>query len=297
MKAFMPFLFAVVALSQLTLLANGPADPVFEGCFVKAKDEVEIPAQKEGVLTEMAVVEGSAVKKGAIIAVIDDREARAAVKVAEFSVQAADKRASDDIEARFAAKSADVAKVDWERDLEANRRAPGAVPDIEVQQKKLMWEKSKLQMEKAQNDQVLASLDANVKRAELEAAEVALKKRSIYAPFDGEVVKLHREKSEWVNPGDPLLTLMRFDKLYVEAFVSAGDYNRGELMGRSVAVAVPRARDKKVMLKGTVIHVGQLVEGSGSYLVRAEIANTKEGQYWTVQPGMAQTATMTIHLQ
>lgn len=288
--------WAVVALNSPALGANG-VDPTFEGCLVKVKDKVEIPAQKEGVITEMAVVEGSSVKSGAKIAVIDDREAKAAVNVARYSLQAAEKRAKDDIEARFAAKSADVSKVDWERDLEANRRAAGAVPEIEVAQKKLMYEKSLLQMEKAANDQILAALDANVKRAELEAAGVALEKRSIHAPFDGEVVKLHREKSEWVNPGDPILTLMRFDKLYVEAFVSAGDFNRGELMGRAVTVAVPRARGDRVLLKGTVVHVGQLVEGSGSYLVRAEIANIKDGQYWAVQPGMAQTATMTIHLQ
>lgn len=297
MKHFAWFAIAIVALNNLTLLANGPTDPVFEGCQVKVKDEVEIPAQKEGVLTQMAVVEGSAVKAGAKIAVIDDREARAAVKVAEYSLDAAEKRAKDNIEGRFAAKSAEVAKVDWERDIEANLRAQGAVPDIEVQQKKLMYEKSILQKEKADNDQALAALDAKVKGAELDAAQVALEKRSIYAPFDGEVVKLHREKSEWVNPGDPILTLMRFDKLYVEAFVSAKEFDRGELMGRKVTVAVPRARGREVMLNGTVVHVAQLVEGSGSYLVRAEVANTKEGQYWSVQPGFMQIAKMTIHLK
>jgi multidrug resistance efflux pump len=295
MKHFAWFAFAIVAINNLPLSANGPTDPVLEPCWVKAKDEVEIPAQKEGVLTEMAVVEGSPVKAGSKIAVIDDREARAAVKVADFSLKAAEKRASDNIEARFAAKSADVAKVDWERDIEANRRAPGAVPDIEVQQKKLMYEKSTLQMEKAENDQVLAGLDAKVKGAELEAAKVALEKREIYAPFDGEVVKLHREKSEWVNPGDPILTLMRFDKLYVETFVSAKEFDRGELVGRPVTVVVQRARDKQITVEGKVVHVGQLIESGGNYAVRAEINNIKEENSWAVQPGLGR-AKMTIHL-
>jgi multidrug resistance efflux pump len=295
MKHFTWFAFAIVAFNNLPLNANGPTDPVLEPCWVKAKDEVEIPAQKEGVLTEMAVVEGSTVTQGSKVAVIDDREARAAVNVAKYSLEAAEKRAKDDIEARFAAKSADVAKVDWERDIEANRRAPGAVPDIEVQQKKLMYEKSTLQMEKAGNDQILAALDARVKKAELDAAGVALQKRTIYAPFDGEVVKLHREKSEWVNPGDPILTLMRFDKLYVEAFVSAKNFDRGELVGRPVTVVVQRARDNEVTVKGNVVHVGQLIESGGNYAVRAEINNIREDKSWAVQPGLGR-AKMIVHL-
>ena len=273
------------------------SDPVLEPCLVKVKDEVEIPAQKEGVLTEMGVKEGSPVEEGAKIAVIDDREAQAAVNIAKFAQEAAEKRAKDDIEARFATKTAEVAKKDWDRDIEANRRSPGAVPEVEVIQKKLLFEKSQLQIEKAENDQVLASLDAKTKSAERAAAEVALEKRTIYAPFAGEVVKLHREKSEWVNPGDPILTLMRFDKLYVEAFVGAKDFDRGELMGRPVTVAIQRARGNEITLQGTVVHVGQLIESGGLYLVRAEIVNTKEGDNWAIQPGMGQRAKMTIHLQ
>jgi multidrug resistance efflux pump len=165
-----------------------------------------------------------------------------------------------------------------------------------VQQKKLMYEKSVLQKEKALNDQLLAELDAKVKGAELDAARVALEKRTIYAPFDGEVVKLHREKSEWVNPGDPILTLMRFDKLYVETFASAKKFDRGELVGRPVTVVVQRARDNQVTLQGKVVHVGQLIESGENYTVRAEIDNIKEQNSWAVQPGLGR-AKMTIHLQ
>ncbi len=296
----MRVLFIICLSFTFTSLAMGSdnlSDPVLERCLIKVKDEVEIPAQKEGVLTEMSVIEGSAVEAGAKIAVIDDREAKAAVEVAKFAQEAAQEKAKDDIEARFASKTADVAKVDWERDLEANRRHAGSVPEIEISQKKLMYEKSQLQIEKATKDQYLAALDAKTKKAERDAAEVSLEKRTIYAPFAGEVVKLQREKSEWVNPGDAILTLMRFDKLYVEAFVTARDFDRAELMGRPVTVGVQRARGNEITLQGTVVHVGQLIESGGNYLVRAEITNTKEGNFWAVQPGMGQRAKMTIHLQ
>jgi multidrug resistance efflux pump len=291
---------ALLAVHCLTngVWANGTvSDHVFEPCHVRVKDEVELPAQKEGVITELGVIEGTSVKEGDKIGVIDDREAKAAVKIAKFAEEQAQQKASDDIEARFASKSAEVAKKDWDRDVEANRRSPGAVPEIEVTQKKLMYEKSQLQIEKAEKDQLLAALDAKTKSAERAAAEVALEKRTMFAPFDGEVVRLHREKSEWVNPGDPILTLMRFDKLYAEAKVPVNQFDREELLGQSVTVTVPRARGKEKSLPGKIVHVSQLVESGGYWGVRAEVENTKEGDSWAIQPSLSPRAKMTIHVE
>lgn len=296
MKHFAWLAVVIAALNNSPLSANTPTDPVLEPCLVKAKNEVEIPAQKEGMLIELNVLEGSVVKEGERIAVIDDREAKAQVEVSQYALNAAKQKALDTIEERFAAKSAEVAKVDLERDLEANRRQPGAVPEIEISQKQLMLEKSTLQIEKAQKDRVLAELDAKTKEAELGAANVALKKRSIFAPFSGEVVKLVREKSEWVNPGDPILTLMRFDVLYAEARAPVSQFDREDLLGKNVTVTVPRARGREISLPGKVVHVSQMVESGGTLTVRAEVQNVKEGTSWAIQPSISPRAKMTIHL-
>lgn len=295
----MKILSLTMALSLFLSTAvanNGGTDPVLEPCLVKAKSEVEIPAQKEGTLIELGVLEGSVVKEGDKIAVIDDREAKAQVEVSKYALDAANQKAVDTIEERFAAKSAEVAKVDLERDVEANRRQPGAVPEIEISQKQLMLEKSTLQIEKAQKDRTISRLDAKTKEAELGAAQVALEKRSIYAPFSGEVVKLQREKSEWVNPGDPILTLMRFDVLYAEARAPVSQFDREDLLGKNVTVTVPRARGKEISLPGKIVHVSQMVESGGTLTVRAEVQNVKEGTSWAIQPSISPRAKMTIHL-
>jgi multidrug efflux pump subunit AcrA (membrane-fusion protein) len=295
----MRILFVLMVFNLFTLAAvanNGGADPVLEPCLVKAKSEVEIPAQKEGMLIELNVLEGSVVKEGDKIAVIDDREAKAQVEVSTYALNAAKQKAKDDIEERFAAKSAEVAEVDLKRDLAANEDVQGSVPAIEISQKELMLEKSRLQIEKAQKDRIIAELDAKTKEAELGAAKVALEKRSIYAPFSGEVVKLQREKSEWVNPGDPILTLMRFDVLYAEARAPVSQFDREDLIGKSVTVTVPRARGREISLPGKVVHVSQMVESGGNLTVRAEVQNVKEGTSWAIQPSISPRAKMTIHL-
>lgn len=296
MKHFAWLAVAIATLNNLPLFANSANDAVLEPCLVKAKNEVEIPAQKEGTLIELNVLEGSVVKEGERIAVIDDREAKAQVEVSKYALNAAKQKALDTIEERFAAKSAEVAKVDLQRDLAANADVQGSVPQIEISQKELMVEKSTLQVEKAQKDRVIAELDAKTKEAELGAAKVALEKRAIVAPFSGEVVKLVREKSEWVNPGDPILTLMRFDVLYAEARAPVNQFDREDLLGKNVTVTVPRAHGKEISLPGKVVHVSQMVESGGTLTVRAEVQNVKEGTSWAIQPSISPRAKMTIHM-
>ncbi len=282
------------------LIAGRPAtvlggDVVLHSCFVKVLYEARIPAPVAGVLIEMQMQEGTQLNKGDTLAVIDDREAAAALRIAQYGFEAAGKRAEDQIEEQYAKKAAEVAYYDWQQDMKANKDHPGAIPAIEVRQKKLVFQRSTLQIEKAQKDRELASLDANTKKAELDAAQMALNWRKITAPVDGEVVTTYRHQDEWVNPGDPILKLVRFDVLDVEGDVYAGEYDRGELLGRPVTVYVTKARGREVSVEGLVVHVSQLVQSDGSYVVRAEIENKREDQGWLIQPGVE--AKMEIHLE
>ncbi|MCH2113617.1 MAG: HlyD family efflux transporter periplasmic adaptor subunit [Pirellulales bacterium] len=261
---------------------------------VKLRDEVRIPASEAGVLITYSVREGSRVSEGDVLAVIDDREAQARLKIAQYALAAAAKRALNTIEEEFASKSAEVAKVDWEKAVKANLRKKDAVPEIEVMQKYLAYQRARLQTEKAQKDQELAKLDARTKKAELDAAQLAIEWRTIRAPFAGEVVASYHQEKEWVNPGDPILKLVRFDKLYVEDTVDSKVHNRDELVGCDVVVEVTRARGKKISVAGTVVYVEQSMQLDGGLNVRAEVENTVVNDSWLIQPGMS--ATMTLHL-
>jgi len=266
--------------------ADKNGDAVIDRCFVSVQDEVRIPAQEAGVLIKMTVKEGSRISQGDVLATIDDREAKMGLRVAEYGLRAARQRATDKIEVKYAMKAAEFAKVDWERVLEANKNLANAVPDIEVRQKKLGWQRSDLQIEKAQKDRDLAILDFRTKEAEVDAAKMAVEMRVILAPFDGEVVDMYRHEAEWVNPGDPILKLVRFDALYVEGYAYAKDFDREELQGRSVTVSISKARGREISVPGTIIHVSPLVR-DGEFAVRAEVQNEREGNSWLIQPGLA----------
>ena len=291
-------LFVCMMLSLCAIEANAQSgeDPVLSPCYIKLKSEnmIRIPAQEAGVLIEMPVREGSSVKAGQLLARIDDREAKATLKIAEYALESAEKRAAEDIEIRYSKKAEAVAKTDLEQDMIANRNQPGAIPEIEIRRKRLDWERATLQIEKAAKDQVLAVLEARTKEAERDAAQMALTWRTIKAPFDGEVLETSRHEAEWVNPGDLILKLARFDTLHVEAGVNSRYFDRSQVEGKKVTVEVRKAHGRLISVSGTIVYVNPDVQPDGTYKVRAEIENKREGNHWVIQPGLE--ATMVIHL-
>lgn len=299
-------LLLVAALGQVsaapeTSPANGSPLPAGDATFpasVHALKEFDIPiyAEVEGSIARMTAVEGQHVKKGDVLAAIDERRAQAAVDAAQAAVDAARARAEDDIEEKYAVKAAAVALAVYEIDLEANARNSTTISAVQVKKDKLDYERARLQIEKARKDQVLAGKDADVKEAELKAARIALDQRRILAPWDGEVQMLMRHGSEWVNPGDPVLRLIRYDVLQVECSVRSTEYDPIDLYGKPVTVRVSLARNRQAAVQGRVVHVDQsVVEGDqyGLYTVRAEVQNQREGAFWLVRPGLP--ATVTIH--
>jgi len=295
--AAISYFIAFLLLSQVADLENryttADGNPVVPLAIIRVQDEAKIPAMEAGVLTQFSVRKGARVEKGDVLAVIDDREAKARLKIATYAELAAWKLVKQDIEERYAKAAAELADADLKKDLEANRQVKGSVAGSEIERKRLDFKRAALQIEKAHNDRVMASYDAKTKTAEKEAAEMALGWRTILAPFDGDVVETFVHQSEWVQPGEPILKLVRFDKLHVEGPLLAKDFDRSEILGKSVTVEVSKARGKKVTVSGKVVHVDQLLM-RGRYTVRAEVSNELVNNSWLLQPGG--TVRMTIHL-
>lgn len=271
------------------------ADPVLDNCIVKIQDDVRIPAEVAGTLIKLPLKEGAQVRKGDLLATIDDLEALAAHKVAKIGWQSAKERAETDIEIRYAQKASKVALADWEQDIAANEQHKGSVPETVLRRKELEFQKLELQIEKAEIDQVLSQYEVDVKEAEMQATQMAIDRRRIRAPFDGEIVELYRHEAEWVSPGDPILRLVRFDTLHVEGLVESSQLDPEEVGDRPVTIRVRLARGREVEAVGKIVYVNQLVRAGGEYLIRAEVPNQRQANHWLIRPGLE--ATMTIHLE
>lgn len=286
----------MVALASLVAVAGSAfaEELIVTGCVVAPDEDVKLSASEAGAMVSLTVDEGSHVRAGQEIARIDDRQPQVQKKAAEYALTAANRQADDDVQIRYSRAAAGVAKAEYDKILESNRRAPGSVTKVEELRAKLEWDKDELSIEKAQLDQELARDEVDSKRAELDAANLAIERRKTLAPFDGEVVTLYRHQSEWVNPGDPILRVVRLDTMRVEGFVDQSKYDPHEVQGCEVTVEVPLARGRTEKFPGRIKYVSSLVMGDGRYLVRAEVANRQQSGRWMLSDGL--TATMTIHL-
>lgn len=288
-------LFGLLSFAQLgyPVPAADVSDPVIDG-LVKVQDDIRLPAMEGGVLVHLAVEEGSLIRAGQNLGQIDDSMQRKSRDAAHYTLQGAIKRGKDDVEIRFAEAKSDAAKADFDLLVETNKIAAKTVTVVEMRAKELEWKAAQLSIEKAGNDRDLARIEAYAKKAELEAADLAIQRRVITAPFDGMVEHLYRKQSEWVSPGDPILHLFRLDVMDVEGSVEQDKYDPHELQGCDVTVEVKLARGRKETVRGRITFVSSVVRGDGVYDVRAEVANRQEHGTWLLRDGMP--STMTIHL-
>jgi multidrug efflux pump subunit AcrA (membrane-fusion protein) len=294
----MRYLLTAVAigLASLTMLGTTSAESVTKpDCLVSLVDEAQVPAQEEGVLKEVLAQDGQQVEANQVIARIDDTLSvlQKDVAVAEFKV--ANRRAQDRVSVEYAQAAANVAKRDYWRKKEANDKVPGSVTQADIDLANLQFVQYDLQTRKSEFELEIAALEAKVKEASLKAADEHIVRREIKAPWAGAVDRVIRHAGDWVKPGDPLLRLLRMDKLRVKCSLNAADRAPSEVVGRPVAITVKLARGRSAAFQGKVTGVSPLVEGNDTFLVWAEVDNRKENGFWLLRDGMR--ADMTIELK
>lgn len=286
---------ALLALPNASSAGDSRVGPRIEHALVSMINDVEVPAQQAGVLVAIDVTEGDQVKTGQLMAQIDDTDPQMQKHAANIRLEAAQTRANDDTPVLYAISARKVAQSRLDASNKSNQEVPGSVPLTEINTLELETERFRLSIEKSRLERKVAQMDAEVHQAEVQIADDSIRRHRIDAPVDGIVVTTFRQNGEWVNPGDPVLRVVRIDRLRVEGFVSARDFDRREIRKRPVKVEIELARGRKVQFLGKVVFVSPVVQAGSKYRVRAEVDNKMENGDWVMGPGMR--ATMTVHTQ
>lgn len=255
-------------------------------------DDVKVAAEEAGILTELKVREGDEVHEGDQIAQINDSKVVAAKKVAVAERAVAKAEAESSVSIRYAEKAAGVAEYDYKAHHEANQRQPKSVPDAELRKLLLQWHKGVLEIEKAELEKHVAELTAEVKGASVEAADVDIRRRKVMATLDAVVVDVFRHEGEWVNPGDPIVQLVRMDKLKVEGTLDIEQVSPTELVGRPVTVTASLTGKRTEIFKGKVVFVDPALLDGEHFAVIAEVENREENGAWLLLPNMVPQMTI-----
>lgn len=253
-------------------------------------DAVDVPASESGVIAEFFTREGIEVTAGQPLATLDDRQAQLQEELAqvhleiarqkinqalatelaekrlaqqqqlakehEISCEIADREAANEVRILASKKSAEVAKNELDRALQARREFVDSVSQSEIDGLRLAYERSKLETLQADFERQIDSLQAKLQseaavshkleidrsRIELhqalsqhhveelqvqvvahqaKLAKLARAQHKIVSPLDGVVVERFRKVGDWCAAGDPVVRVVRLSRLRAEGFASS----------------------------------------------------------------------------
>ncbi len=216
----------LLVVTTLTVWAEPGERPVIvEDALITTMEQVEVPASEQGIIVNMQVEEGDLVESRQVVGQIDDADVVLAARRAEIELETARAQAKNDVQLRLAKKTLSLAESELERGVKAAKLFDHAVSEEELDRKRLAVDKAKLDIEQAEHDRRVAELRYQFAANELTIAKRNLERRRILAPIDGMVVQLNRRRGEWAEPGQPLMRILRLNRLRAEGFVSAKQWN------------------------------------------------------------------------
>lgn len=225
---------------------------------IRAQQFVEVHARVEGFLESMLFAEGSYIRKGQTLFVIDPTRYKAVVEKAKATLS-----------------KAEAALEKARRDLERTRP---------LYEQNAM---SRLEMDNAEAAYVTAEAEVAVRKAELTEAELTLSYTSVVSPISGYISERNADVGALVGPGSKslLATVVNSDTVRVDFSMTALDYlnsrNRDVNIGANDStrswvqyVTVTLADGSVYPYKGIVDFADPTVDPkTGTFQVRAEMPN------------------------
>jgi multidrug efflux pump subunit AcrA (membrane-fusion protein) len=234
-NSVLPVLLATVIAHSAPNFAAGPVE--VSSMVLKLVESIEVPAEEMGVLADLQALEGQIVAQGYLLAQIDDTDARLAFEKARLEHAVAQSNSRNDVNIRFAKKAVEVAKAELQRSLDSIKKYPKSISDSEMDRLNLVVEKNILEVEQAEHEFHIAGFTEQLKANGLQAAKANLLRHRITAASPGIVAQVHRHRGEWVRPGDPVLRILRLDRLRAEGFLKSQDVSP-DLLGRIVKLVI-----------------------------------------------------------
>lgn len=261
-----------------------------EAASIQCVHDYAIPAQTDGLISEMLTDEGMSVKKGDILFVIDERVAKVEVSVALKEWEAAKSQASETANVEFAEKSSELADAEFKAESEMYQK--GAASKSQTERKKLEAEKARFGIRVSKVEHQKEVKAAEVAAEKHKAAEVRLDTHRVVAFHDGVIVRRLRDEGEWSRAGDPVLQFMGMKEMKVQALVPIKGISVTSLQGAPMKIEVPVNAGEVITFNANIDYVSPEIE-QGKVRVSARVENQAIGGVWILRKGMPSTVEIT----
>jgi RND family efflux transporter MFP subunit len=240
---------------QALTVAQSTVPDVLESVgTIHAAEMAQLASQMMGNVVAVNVHEGDRVRRGQVLAVIDDAQPRAGLDRAQAGVNAADHEAAA-VEADYVLAEATMKRFQILFDKKS-------VSPQEMDEVKARYQAASARREMARSGQAQA-------KAALAQARTAFNYTRIVAPFDGVVTERKVDPGALAASGLPLLTVEGSGRFRLEADVDESGLRYVKL-GQPVPVVFDSAGDQP--FKGKVVQIAPAADpGSRSFVVKIEL--------------------------
>jgi HlyD family secretion protein len=229
----------------LAVLGGSAASPAGEGAAsrtllgtIEAR-EVDVAPEIGGRLVQVAVQEGQPVKKGDLLATLDDEEVK--LQIARLEARLAAARASIvDLQApardsaisqqrsrtREAQVALDEASAQLARATSLRSQGAGSAVDVDQAEFAVRAARQRVETERKAmaalqsgarpTEVITAEAHAEEQAREVDLAKLTLRRTRLLAPMDGVVLQRHRDAGEMVAAATPIVTLINTGDMWVE---------------------------------------------------------------------------------
>lgn len=234
--------------------AGTPPQQDVLGCLLTPNAEVDVGSPVIGVLKSVLVDRGDAVKKGQVVAQLEDEVERASVNAAQQRFENRADVAAAKAAYEFAQKKADRADELLAKNFISPQARDQAVSEARV---------AAMRYAQAQEQRVVARQDMSVAQAQLGL-------RTIVAPFGGVVVERYLQAGARVEE-KPIVKLAQIDPLRVEVVAPASRF--GIVKAGTFARITPEMPGAKAV-QARVTKIDAVVDAaSNTFRIRLELPN------------------------
>tara|TARA_R110002049_G_scaffold27321_2_gene94237 strand:- start:447560 stop:448927 length:1368 start_codon:yes stop_codon:yes gene_type:complete len=124
---------------------------------------------------------------------------------------------------------------------------------------KLNIQRSEIELSRAESDKHIAQLQVTGSKHAADLASLAAKRHWITSPMDGTVAEVYLHAGEWVETGQPVMRLVRLDRLRAEGFVTADQLALLRNAG-SVEVSIDLAKGKKTKRDAHIVFISPEID-------------------------------------
>jgi HlyD family secretion protein len=312
---------SLVTVQTAKVIKQDIASYVTASGEIKPKIQVNVGANAFGRITKLFVKEGDHVKKGQILAQLENIQSASDVAAARAALESSitDQVAAQanlkTLQATLSSSTADAAQKKQDYDRNAGLYKAGLISTADYETKKSAYEvaAATVESDKARVSQARAQLDSaqghvNQARATLTHSSDVLSKTVYDAPFDGVVTYIPVHEGETVvvgiqnSPGSTLMTIADMSVITAEVQVDETDIVNVKL-GQVADVTIDAIPGKT--FKGEVTEIGDnaIVRSTGLATSQSTSSNQEAKDFKVVvtlkeppvniRPGLSTTAKIT----